>query len=232
METLTMKGGKPNLVINGVSTASGGNYGEVKIDGVGTVEGNVSAEFIDANGMTKIRGSLMANQLDFDGMVRVDGDIIAKNSVIDGYVTVKGSIKAEQFAINGVLNVTGECEFESLEATGAFDFKGFVNAGNMNVLLQGRGKATDIGVESITVRKIKRSAWSKLWTWAVPKFIPELHVGSIEGDNVDIEYTEAEVVRGNRVYIGKGCRVGLVEYRTELKKHPQAKIGKEAKSGE
>ncbi|MFC5469980.1 polymer-forming cytoskeletal protein [Cohnella suwonensis] len=232
METSTMKGMKPNLVINGVSSAGGGDYGSVKIDGVGTVEGDISAESINANGMTKIRGSIRTDDLDFDGMGRIDGDVIAKKSAIDGYLTVKGSIRAEQFVINGVLNVAGECEFESLEATGAFDLKGFVNAGQMNVLLQGKGKATDIGVESITVRKIHRSAWSKLWTWAIPKFIPELQAKSIEGDNIHLENTEADVVRGNRVFIGKGCRIGLVEYRTELQKHPDAKIGKEAKTGE
>lgn len=40
---------KPNLIINGVSNA-GGDYGKVKIDGVGRVEGDIKAECFDSDG--------------------------------------------------------------------------------------------------------------------------------------------------------------------------------------
>lgn len=41
-------------------------------------------------------------------------------------------------------------------------------------------------------------------------------VGDIEGDDVDLEYTQADVVRGRRVRIGEGCSIGRVEYSESL----------------
>ena len=40
--------------------------------------------------------------------------------------------------------------------------------------------------------------------------------GDIEGDDVDLEYTQADVVRGRRVRIGEGCSIGRVEYSESL----------------
>jgi cytoskeletal protein CcmA (bactofilin family) len=222
---------KSNLIINGVSQAGGGEYGKVNIDGVGTIQGNISAEVINTNGMVTVNGNVFTEELDCDGMFKVEGHMSTGRSVLDGRMTVKGSLKGEHFILRGILNIGGDCEIEQFDAEGAFDVQGLLNAGKMNVKLQGRGKAREIGVEYIQVRQGKKSAWNKLWRWMLPKFTPELHAGIIEGDDIDLEYTEADVVRGNRITIGKGCTIGTVEYRTELKKHKGAKIGQEVKTG-
>ncbi len=220
-----------DLIINGVSTAGGGEYGRVKIDGVGTVEGDIVCIDFDCDGMTKIRGALAAKTMDADGMFRVEGDLSAEKSVIHGYMKVKGSLKGDSFSINGQLRVGGNCEIESFRAEGAFEVSGLLNVGTMDVLLHGRGKAGEIGGETIRVKRKSSGPLNKLLSWIMPRFATELHVESIEGDEIDLEYTHAEVVRGNRVRIGRGCSIGLVEYRTELQAHPGAKIGKEAKIG-
>jgi cytoskeletal protein CcmA (bactofilin family) len=222
---------KPNLIINGYSNAGGGVYGKVNIDGVGTVVGNVNSLMFNSNGVTKIQGNLLTEDLDCDGLIKIDGHLVAGKSIIDGHITVKGSLRGEQLTLNGVLKVGGDCEIEAFDVEGAFDIQGLLNAGRMNVKLHGKGKAREIGVEFIQVRQASKSAWSKLWRWMLPKFTPELQVVTIEGDDIDLEYTEADVVRGNRIIIGKGCTIGKVEYRTELKVHPSAKVGKGVKTG-
>ncbi|RKP56089.1 hypothetical protein D7Z26_05405 [Cohnella endophytica] len=223
--------GKPDLIINGVSNAGGGEYSSVKVDGVGTVNGDVSAVTFDANGVTKVRGNLVAEEIDCDGIMKVKGDLIAGRSVVDGNIKIEGAVKGDRLSVNGILNVGKECELETLEMEGAFNIGGFLNAGQLNVRLHGKGRAQDIGVESIKVRQASKSKWNILWRWMLPRFSPELETNSIEGDEIDLEYTEANVVRGSRVFIGKGCVIGTVEYRTELKVHPGAKIGKEVKTG-
>ena len=45
---------------------------------------------------------------------------------------------------------------------------------------------------------------------------PCLKTESIEGDAIELEYTEAEVVRGKNVTIGKKCKIGRVEYSESL----------------
>ena len=49
----------------------------------------------------------------------------------------------------------------------------------------------------------------------------ELTAEVIEGDKVEIEYTQADVVRGNHIKIGPGCKVDLVEYKGEFGQYQQ-----------
>lgn len=74
--------------------------------------------------------------------------------------------------------------------------------------------------------------WNKLASSFIPKLKPELIAKMIEGDVLDLEYTNAEVVSGGVVKIGPGCNIGRVEYLSELTVHPDATVGKVEKYGE
>jgi cytoskeletal protein CcmA (bactofilin family) len=222
---------KPDLIINGISDAAGGQYRFVKIDGIGKIEGNVSSDNFTINGTTRVRGDLCTEHLDCDGKLKVEGNMSAGQSKIDGLIDVIGSLRGEHFAFNGVLNVKGDCEVESFNGEGAFNIKGLLNAGKMNIKVLGRGEAREIGAESIIVRQGANNSWNKLWRWMLPRFSPELHAVAIEGDEIDLEHTTADVVRGNQIVIGKGCTIGRVEYRVGLKVHPGAKVSEEVKTG-
>ncbi|MGA8943178.1 MAG: hypothetical protein WB502_10735, partial [Thermoactinomyces sp.] len=50
----------------------------------------------------------------------------------------------------------------------------------------------------------------------------------IEGDEIELEYTRAKVVRGKNVKIGPGCKVDLVEYQDSYDADSDAEV-KEAK---
>ena len=43
---------------------------------------------------------------------------------------------------------------------------------------------------------------------------------TIEGDDIELENVEAEIVRGKYVRIGHGCRIGTVEYGENLEAEP------------
>ncbi|MNI77758.1 hypothetical protein D3C73_1340730 [compost metagenome] len=90
----------------------------------------------------------------------------------------------------------------------------------------------EIGVESLAVRRMGPGVWSKLASGIIPKLRAELQASVIEGDFLDLEYTTAEVVRGNTVIVGEGCSIGRVEYRNRLTVHPGARVGTEEKTGE
>ena len=45
-------------------------------------------------------------------------------------------------------------------------------------------------------------------------------IGSIEGDDIELENVEADIVRGKYVRIGHGCRIGTVEYGENLEAEP------------
>ncbi|MFC5530066.1 hypothetical protein [Cohnella yongneupensis] len=226
-----IKSGLPDLVVNGVSTAAGGTYGNVKIDGVGKVSGDIDAKTIKANGVIRMNGAVKAEEMDCDGKLTVGGNLAVGRIRLDGLVSVKGIMSGEHLDLHGLINVKGDCEIEKFDGEGVFEVDGLLSVGTLNIKLQGRAKAREIGVESMVIRQVPRSVWSKLWSWMSTKFVPELQATTIEGDDIDLEYTKAQVVRGNRVVIGKGCVIDRVEYKTELKVNPGATIKERVKTG-
>jgi len=56
-----------------------------------------------------------------------------------------------------------------------------------------------------------------------------LDVEAVEGDELDLEWTVAEVVRGRVVKLGPGCKIGRVEYSESLEVSPQAEVREEVK---
>ncbi|WJH34862.1 hypothetical protein N6H14_01395 [Paenibacillus sp. CC-CFT747] len=52
-----------------------------------------------------------------------------------------------------------------------------------------------------------------------------LNADLIEGTLVNVEYTRARLIRGNRVVIGPHCEVERVEYTESLTVDPSASVG-------
>lgn len=221
----------PDLIINGVSSASGGQYDTVSIDGVGKVEGDLLSRTFKANGHIKVNGSMRTDSVNCDGKLAVAGNLQAAEIVVNGLNSIAGSVSADRLLLNGWLTVKGECEIERFEAEGGFEVAGLLSAGTLDVRLQGRCAAKEIGVESVRVRRSAKRVWNTVWRWLFPKLVPELRAGTIEGDDIDLEYTSADVVRGNKIVIGKGCSIGRVEYRSELTVLSGAKVDTEVKAG-
>ncbi|MFD0675059.1 hypothetical protein [Cohnella sp. GCM10027633] len=222
----------PDLILKGVSDAGGGAYGVVKIEGMAKVHGDVSAVTFTADGHLRVNGGVTAERFELNGKMTAAGALRGGHLRFNGHTTVKGSVSGEHLSLNGLLSASGDCECELFEGEGGFEVGGLLSAGTLNVKLHGRGAAREIGVETIVVRQAGKSAWNKLWKWLFPKFSPELRADTIEGDNIDVEHTIADVIRGSRVSIGKGCVVGRVEYKGDLRAHPSAVIKERVKTDE
>jgi hypothetical protein len=92
---------------------------------------------------------------------------------------------------------------------------------NWTFACRDRGKQVRSAWKALSLRQANNGMWNKLFSGIIPKLKPELRVGVIEGDYIDIEYTNADIVRGNVVIIGQGCSIGRVEYRSKLSVHPR-----------
>ena len=90
----------------------------------------------------------------------------------------------------GSLTIGGDVEAERFEVDGSFRVSGPLNADEIAIELDGgRSTAQEIGGSKITVRR-KRG---------------HLEVQSVEGDEIYLEATEAQTIRGKRVKLGEGC---------------------------
>lgn len=218
-----------DLVINGFGASNGGQFRVVTLNGRGTVNndlecveldcngsgilnGNVISEKAKVNGHARFRGSIDSKFLTIDGSARIDKNLSAEKLKVSGKATVGGRVKCEEIKIQGTFTVSEDCEAEIFKAESQFTIGGLLNADQVDIKMFGECKAKEIGGQTITV-KAKGSLVGNLLK---AFFKPQLETELIEGDKIELENTIAKVVRGNQVWIGPNCQIGLVEYTEEF----------------
>lgn len=205
------------LKLSGVTTVGGGVYENVKIDGVASINGDISCKEMDIQGVSTVNGSLNCNSL-----------------TIEGTCKVKGGIKSERCNLSGLLNIEGDLETESFTGTGSFKIGKTLNAEDVDVRFVYGSGASEVCGQDIYIRKEKSYAATEF----IMDLIPWRHKGKnfqcslIEGDMIDIECVECAAVRGKKVKIGAECKVDLVEYHDTVEVHPSAKVARSIKLGE
>jgi cytoskeletal protein CcmA (bactofilin family) len=195
-----------NLIIAGIGATNGGSVYLAKIDGTGTVTGDIECAVFTINGRAEMHGSVKANSAEINGTINVEGDLIAESIKLTGMAAIKGKCEAEKLYANGRLDIDT------------------LNAGNIQITLHGSSSIAEIGGEHIEIRKQRGIALTKLLNaLSIPPF-DKLTARIIEGDDIYLEYTVAAVVRGTNVSIGPGCEIELVEYKKKLELHKSSKI--------
>lgn len=200
---------------SGTSKVSGNiTAEEVTTSGVSKVNGNVIGGLVKTSGTSKIEGNVDAMELKTSGTTKVHGDVKAESTNISGSLNIEGSIHSENIIISGHMNVSKDCETERIEASGGFTVGGLLNADNVKIKLGGRSTVKEIGGEKIEVRRWKNWGMFDLHSLvkAIFNYEVKLNCQSIEGDEIYLEYTNADVVRGKDITIGSECEIGVVEY--------------------
>lgn len=231
-----------DLVINGLGSSNGGQFHHVTINGKGTinsdvecmefecngsgtVNGNVLSEKVKVNGNAKINGNIESRILSIEGTAKVDKNLNVKNLHVSGKASVCGRVKSDEIKIKGTLTVAEDCEAEVFKAESQFKIGGLLNADQIDINIFGECKAKEIGGQTIRV-KHKASFIGNLFK---PVFQTQLVTELIEGDKIEIEYTNAKVVRGNHVTVGPNSTIGLVEYTDEIVIDVKAIVGESRK---
>lgn len=202
-----------DLQLSGMGKASGGIYNNVQLDGMTTINGDIECKKFMCNGKGKVNGDIQAEYVSIQGLCNIEGDIKATTVQIDGKAKLDGDLTGEQINLNGVARIDGDCEAESFAADGAFSIDGLLNAGIIEIKLRSKCSVEEIGGEQITVKKEKSGSNFNIIGSIFPA---ELKAESIEGDQIYLEYTKAELVRGNEITIGPGCDIETIEYRIGL----------------
>jgi cytoskeletal protein CcmA (bactofilin family) len=234
---------RPNLKISGTGKSGGGTYNEVKINGAGSINGNLDCIDFICNGLCSVSGNIKTKTAKLDGKTTIDGSLESKKARINGQVKIRdnadiknlfingstdidGSLISEEIVVKGGLNIKGDCNAEYFSAKGGFNIIGLLNAGHIDIDLYFKSQVKEIGGEMITVNRGKTSGFTSFIKTLFPnsRFNDELIVETIEGDDIFLENTRAKVVRGNNISIGKGCVVELAEYKNNFRQHMDAKV--------
>lgn len=202
--------------INGIGKINGGTFNKVKIDGIGEVSGDITCNAFYCNGKGKVKGHVLSKSFQVQGMCKVMGKLESLKIRFDGTATIEDGIVSEVVEGNGVLSLDAGCETEVFQVSGKVDIYGLLNADQVKLELLAKCRIRDIGGEQIIVKqgKSKGEIMNKLLSSFVGS--PQLIAETIEGDHISLEYTKAQVVRGNSITLGPGCEIERVEYKSHL----------------
>jgi cytoskeletal protein CcmA (bactofilin family) len=239
-----------SVSISGSGRLGGGEYGRVAISGSGRVDGDLTAEElrisgsgrvsgrteagqITISGSGKFGGAVSADEMRISGSAKIEGPLDAKEFKSSGSFHTEGDVAAEYFKSSGSFRVAGDVEADIFKASGGFDIDGLLSADKVEIHLAGRCAAREIGGERIHVERPESLGATLLGGLA--KILAgggtaELRTTQIEGDEIHLENTIADVVRGTRVEIGPGCHIRSVEYTETLKVHDDAEVEERKKS--
>ncbi|UNK18046.1 polymer-forming cytoskeletal protein [Paenibacillus sp. N3/727] len=236
MEEFVQK--RDNVHIAGAGKIEGGVYAKVQLDGMGTISGNLDCDDFIGNGSVSVKGALTAKTVRINGTGSVDGPMDALDVNVGGSAKIKSDVRARKITVGGRCHIYGKLtakkielsgslkaeniQTESIEVKGGFKIDGVIQADTIEVKLYDRCEAREIYGDYITVRKKGNRIWEKLSFSFRPA---RLYVRVLEGNRVEVEQTEADIIRGNRIILGPGCNVRLVEYREELIQDPSAEVG-------
>ncbi len=251
------KHSKGKVTISGAGKLPGGVYEEVKISGAGEITGDVEARTVRVSGAGKICGSLkvseaailsgavkinkdvQAGTLEISGAGKVGGEVRADRIKLSGASKIGGSIRGSSVEVSGASKIGGDVEAERFKASGAFRIDGLLNAEQIEISLRGRSKVREIGGANIRVEVSSQSEkgthmelgglFSLSFDWG-RKEESRLEVETVEGDEVRLEATWANTVRGRSVNIGPGCRIDEVEYVDSLDVADDAWVGRRVRA--
>ncbi|MGM9986248.1 MAG: hypothetical protein ACI35O_03365 [Bacillaceae bacterium] len=230
-----------NISISGSGSAGGGNYDDIHISGSGTIYGNTTCEDFKCSGSAKIEGifhvkhgkvsgsakflkDVTGDSFHVSGSTSIGGTLAVKEVETSGSIKIEKCLNAEHVDVSGSIKIGEDCNAETFELRGACYIDGLLNAGEVECKLHGHSRIKAIGAETISIEMGGRYNFlMRLIRKLVAKEIL-LTSSEIEGDDIDIEYTECKVVRGKNVKIGDKCKIDVVEYSDTVEISPKAKV--------
>jgi cytoskeletal protein CcmA (bactofilin family) len=229
-----------DLKFMGDSHHPGGQFRDVAIMGRVVLEGDVTCRgfacmgearllgglqsgHTGIMGQTTVAGPLDAGDFKVLGQMNCDGPVRARMLNCMGQLRAGGQVDAGGIKLFGELRVQGDCNVDVFQSWGSFQVEGLLSVDKLQVKPHGLCRAREIGGAKIEVlRRWGRLGWL---TGLLSAGGDRLEVETVEGDDIHLEYTQATVVRGARVRIGRGCRIGTVEYSGSYDCEADAQVG-------
>lgn len=239
----TMPGGKyRDVKISGSSKIQGNVECEcIKVSGSGTIFGNASVtNDVKVSGKCIFKGSLTAEEVKVSGSVSTEKDLTAEVLKISGSVKVGGQCEVEELLVSGSLSASGvngkrinvagslktsgDVEADFIKFNGKFHIENLLSGDEISINLSSNCYAKEIGGQNIKIERYRNNGAALFNLFNFSSTFGKLRSELIEGDDILLEFTDADIVRGKNVIIGKGCNIKKVEYTNEYKLKDDGKV--------
>ncbi len=170
----------------------------VRISGACKIDGGCECEEFDSSGSVKVGSDVRAREFRSSGSLKLASDLRAQEVETSGALVVAGDIlDAQQVTVSGRLDVEGSVQTQEFTSSGRFRIGKTLEAQEVDIQLAGTSRIPAIKAQEISVRKGKRNG--------------DLVADTIEGQQIYLEATRAQLVRGREVRIGPFCTIGTAE---------------------
>lgn len=223
-----------DMIINGMGDIGTGEYNDIQIAGVANIRGDVNSNKINVDGKAKSYGKINSNYLsinghftcnndiqvktscDVNGFYKVYGNINGNRIVVNGRTTITENVNFDNVEVNGELIVNGNCQCENVKLYGKMMVDGLLSGDNIELNITRLNKIKEIGGEKLVVRRGVDTGFSGLFS-ILNGIKSKLVCEEIEADEIYLENTECNIVRGRNIEIGRGCTINRIEYSEDLK---------------
>jgi cytoskeletal protein CcmA (bactofilin family) len=190
------------------------------ISGSGKVTGDLNCVTGSISGSGSVLGSIHANKFNISGSGKIGGNFKGEEFTMAGAGKVEGRINATNVKLLGAINVGHGIEGEFINIKGAIKTLGMVNGDEVNIELNGCCEIEEIGATKVRVLKeySTMNILGRLICKLFSKNYGYLTIRTIEADEIYLENTIADVVRGGKITIGEGCKIKRIEYSDSLEK--------------
>jgi cytoskeletal protein CcmA (bactofilin family) len=226
-------GKRNNTSVNGIGDISGGEYNDIHIAGVANIRGDINSNKISVDGKAKSHGKINSNYLsinghficnndvqvrvscDVNGFYKVLGNINGNRIVVNGRTTITENINFDNVEVNGELIVNGNCQCENVKLYGKMMVDGLLSGDSIELNITRFNKIKEIGGEKLVVRRGIDTGFKvfSILNGVKSKLVCE----EIEADEIYLENTDCNIVRGRNIEIGRGCTINRIEYSEDLK---------------
>lgn len=211
-----------DLLVSGSQSTTGGEFDNIRVSGSFHATGDVrckslhssgSSNFegivdcegeIHSSGTIKIAKGVKANKLENSGTCHF-ASFSGGDTHTSGTLYCDGDIKSKSTEFSGTVKCQN-FEADTIDGAGRIACNGEINADRVYLRLASsvNSRAKSIVGSKITIKP--------LHTFIIPFHSSVMETGLIEGDEIEINYVEAETVRGTNVKIGKKCKINRLEY--------------------
>jgi cytoskeletal protein CcmA (bactofilin family) len=191
------------IVGSGVVSGNPVRTVEFKSAGSARVQGSLIAEVAKIAGTCTFEGDVQVEQFRSAGSVRILGSLKAESVEASGSLQVDGSVQAEEISSSGSLQIKGAVESEKFHSGGSIRLDSGLKAEEVRIDLGGTSHVSTVEGESIQVKA----------TGGFFRVRGDLKAERIEGEDIELEATTANLVKGENVIIGPLCKIDTVEAR-------------------
>ncbi len=214
-----------DMHISGSGTIAAGNYGGIRVNGSGKIRGSITCTGLYCSGSAKAEGDIVCSgEVKCSGSIHCNGKVEAELFSCSGSARTDSGIKAGTVKVSGSIRAS-DIEAECIVINGGCGVSGLMNAETIEINLNGGCTVGSIGCGKLTV---KPGNGCGLVLFGIRKN-NIFEADTIEGDEITLENTTADIVRGNNVIIGKNCNIKTVEYSQSLSVDPSSTVREQLK---